>query len=210
MDSWVIGAVANGVVASAYLAIASTIFWNLKQSGQLSQNRLGLATAMIFLTCASHHGSHTIHFLLPSVGLEVDEGLALREGWEWHTATVDIWTAAVGVWYWSLRKTYAPLMRGAKLFEDMKERQRQALEINDNVVQGLTVAHMALASKDENRSMEAMEATLAKSRRIISDLIGEVGEEKRLAPGELVRTEPAVVVRDARASTPESGNRAAG
>ena len=96
-------------------------------------------------------------------------------------------------------------MRGAQLFEDMKERQRQALEINDSIVQGLTVAHMALASKDENRSLEAMEATLAKSRRIISDLIGEVGEETRLAPGELVRTNPAVVLADARASAPERG-----
>ena len=209
MDSWVIGAVANGVVASAYLGIASTIFWSLKQSGQLSQNRLGLATAAIFLTCAAHHGSHTIHFLLPSLGLEVDEGLALRAGWEWHTATVDILTAAVGVWYWTLRKTYGPLMRGAKLFEDMKERQRQALEINDNVVQGLTVAHMALASKDESRSMEAMEATLAKSRRIISDLIGEVGEDTRLAPGELVRTNPAVVFADARASASDRDSRTA-
>ena len=194
MDTWIVSEFANGDVASTYLGIASTIFWNLKQSGQLSQNRLGFATALIFLTCASHHGSHTIHFLLPAAGLAVHPGLALRAGWEWHTAAVDVVTAGVGVWYWSLRKTYGPLMRGAKLFEDMKERQRQALEINDNIVQGLAVAHLALASKDESRSLEAMEATLAKARTIISDLIGEANEETRLAPGELVRTKPAVVL----------------
>ena len=210
MDSWIVAAIANGVVATAYLAIATTIFWNLRQSGQLAQNRLGLATATIFLTCASHHGSHTLHFLLPYAGIESDSGMALRAGWEWHTAAIDIVTAAVGVWYWSLRKTYGPLMRGAKLFEDMKDRQRQALEINDNIVQGLTLAHMALASRDEGRSLEAMEATLAKARTIISELIGEAGEETRLAPGELVRTKPAVVLADGTTSAARAETRSNG
>ena len=205
METWMIGAAANGVIGVAYVAIATTIFLNLRRSGQLSQNRLGVATAAIFLTCAVHHGSHSVHMLLPYVGLEVHEGTAMREAWSWHISSWDVVTAAVGVWYWSLRKTYGPLLRGAKLFEDMKERQRQALEINDNIVQGLTVAHLALASKDENRSLEAMEATLAKSRRIISDLIGEVGEERRLAPGELVRTRAAVVLGGQRPTRDDGG-----
>ncbi len=36
------------------------------------------------------------------------------------------------------------VLRGAQLFEDMKVRERQALEINDNIVQGLSVAKYAL------------------------------------------------------------------
>ena len=50
----------------------------------------------------------------------------------------------VALYYLSLRGSYASVLRGAQLFEDMKVRERQALEINDNIVQGLSVAKYAL------------------------------------------------------------------
>ena len=192
--AWQVAAVANLIVAVAYLAISAAIARPLIRTGQLWANKLGTATAAIFLTCAVHHGMHGVHMTLPVLGILEHSGHALRTAFGWHQAGWDILTASVGVWYWSLRRLYAPLMRGAQLFEDLKERQRQALEINDNIVQGLTVAQMALALDERKESKQALESTLVSARRIISDLLGEVDSpETRLGPGDLVRSAPAVV-----------------
>src|SRR3546814_11506525 len=98
---------------------------------------------MIFFSCGVHHGTHSVHLVVPSLGWDEQAGLALREAFSWHVTAWDVLSAGVGVFYWSLRKTYGPPMRGAALFEDMKARQRQALALNDDVVQGLAVARMA-------------------------------------------------------------------
>jgi signal transduction histidine kinase len=193
---WKVGAAANLAVALVYLAIAVAIVRPLVRERQLRANRLGTATAAIFLTCAVHHGSHAVHVLLPYVGLEVHEGLALRAAFNWHVVGWDVLTAAVGIYYWTLRRTYGPLMRGAKLFEDMKERQRQALEINDTIVQGLFVAQTALALGERETSEEALHTTLESARHIISDLLGEVGSELAPRPGQLVRDAPALIGRE--------------
>jgi signal transduction histidine kinase len=190
MDSWQVGAVVNGITAVAYLAIVVAIVRPLVQSGQLRQNRLGVATAAIFFTCAVHHGSHTLHLFGPSFGFEEEEGRAMRTAFTWHISSWDVLMAGVGVWYWTLRRTYAPLMHGAKLFEDMKERQRRALEINDDIVQGLTVAKLALELDDPDASREALAGTLVAAQGIISDLLGELGSPNRLAAGELIRSRP--------------------
>lgn len=75
---WQIGAAANLIVAAACLAISVAIVRPLIREGQLGSNPLGLATAAIFLTCAVHHGTHSLHMLLPYVGIGLEEGLALR------------------------------------------------------------------------------------------------------------------------------------
>src|SRR5205814_3550929 len=136
---WTIGAASNAVIAVAYLGIAWAILSPLLRTGQLKQNRLGAVTAAIFLTCAAHHGLHSLHMLLPTVGVAVQEGTTLRSVWDWHMVVVDLFGVAAAVYYWMLRGLYGPLMQGAKLFDDLKEKQRQALEINDSIVQGLTV-----------------------------------------------------------------------
>jgi hypothetical protein len=188
---WRIGAGANFVVALAYLGIAYAILRPLIASRQLRSNRLGAATAAIFLTCAVHHGGHTVHMLLPVIGVERDHGLALRSAFDWHQAAWDVLTAAIGIYYWTLRRTYGPLMRGATLFEDLKQRQAQALEINDEIVQGLTVAKLALETGHTDRSVMAMEATLVAAQEIISSLLGDEGEENRFGAGHLRRSGPA-------------------
>jgi signal transduction histidine kinase len=190
---WQLGTVANGVVALAYLAIAWAILRPLLKTNQVPSNRLGTATAAIFFTCAVHHGGHAVHMLLPALGVETAHGLALRQAFDWHQALWDVLSAGVGLWYWSLRSHYSPLMRGAALFDDMKERQRQALEINDNIVQGLAVAKMALDLDQRDVSRDGLEAALTSARQIISELLGESGTETRLGPGDLVRRTPAMV-----------------
>jgi hypothetical protein len=196
MNSWQVGALTNGITAVAYLAIVYAIVKPLVQSRQLRQNTLGVATAAIFFTCAVHHGSHTVHLLGPSIGFEHHEGLAMRQAFTWHISGWDVLMAGVAVWYWTLRRSYGPLMRGAKLFEDMKERQRRALEINDNIVQGLAVAKLALELDDVDTSRQAVAAALASAQGIISGLLGEAGSQNRLAAGDLVRTHAAEVVPD--------------
>ena len=169
---WKIGLVANAVVAIAYLMIAAAISRPLLKSGQLRSNPLGAATAAIFLTCAVHHGGHSVHMLLPYLGSEKLQGLALRTSYDWEAAIWDVITAAVGIYYWTLRRTYAPLMRGAKLFEDMRQREQQALELNDNVLQGLVVAKMALELGQQDKATGALESAIASASHMISDLLG--------------------------------------
>jgi signal transduction histidine kinase len=188
---WKIAAVANGVVAVAYLLIAWAIASPLVRTQQLRTNKLGTATAAIFFTCAVHHGSHSVHMLLPAFGIEEEHGAAMRAAWDWHNAAWDVLTACVGVYYWTLRRHYGSLMRGAALFNDLKERERQALQLHDEVVQGLVVAKMALELDRKDQSQEALTATLASASQIINDLIGRSNEDVRMGPGDLVRERPA-------------------
>jgi signal transduction histidine kinase len=188
---WKVGAAANGIVAIAYLLIAWAIAAPLVRTQQLRTNKLGAATAAIFFTCAVHHGSHSVHMLLPSLGIDDEHGEAVRAAWDWHNAAWDVITACVGVYYWTLRRHYGSLMRGAALFNDLKERERQALQLHDEVVQGLVVAKMALDLDRKDQSQEVLAATLASASQIINDLIGRSSEDIRLGAGDLVRERPA-------------------
>ena len=192
--TWEISTAANLVIGIAYLAISYIIIGGLIRTNQLTSNKLGLATGLIFLTCGVHHGTHSIHMLLPSFGVQDQAALDLRNAWHWPSVTWDLVGAAVAVWYFSLRGSYASVLRGAQLFEDMKVRERQALEINDNIVQGLSVAKYALDQGHDDRSKAAVEDTLKSAREIITELLGERDSEVELGPGELRRKRPATVV----------------
>lgn len=199
---WVIATVSNAVVAIAYLLISISILRPLVASGQLRSNPLGAATAAIFLTCAVHHGGHTVHMLLPYAGIGEAQGLAMRAAFDWQMATWDIVSAVVGVYYWSLRRTYSALMRGAKLFEDLRQREQQALELNDEVLQGIVVAKMALDLDDRERCQAALETSISSASRIITDLLGPDAQGSR--SGLLRRTAALGDGSDRNRSTPGS------
>jgi signal transduction histidine kinase len=84
-------------------------------------------------------------------------------------------------------------MSGAKLFEDLRERQRQALEINDNIVQGLATAKLSLELDQHALTREALETTLASARGLITELLGDVAERQTFEPGDLRRTQAALM-----------------
>lgn len=195
MEWWTVGAAANVVILIAYLTIATMIGAGLLTTGQsLRENPLGWATFALFFTCAIHHGSHPVHQLLPAVGLEVETGEAMRRAFDdWHISSWDLVTAAVGIWYLSLRNRFPALVRGAAIFEDMKVRQHQALDIHDNILQGLTTAKISFEMNRVDDGMKALEDTLASSRKIITDLLGDDTLDPSLRPGELRRDRAALM-----------------
>ena len=190
MDWWTVGLVANAVIAVAYSGIVAFIVVPLARSRQLTKNRLGAATAAIFLTCALHHGIHALHLVLPSLAGDVAQGTAVRAEWGWELAAWDVVGALVALYYFGLRRTYGSLMQGAQLFYDLRRRERQALEINDNVLQGLVVAKMALELDQQDTAVAALDASIAAASRMISGLM--TTDDRPVAAG-LLRTRPAVL-----------------
>ena len=191
--NWQIGAAANFVTMVVYFLIVLAILVPLVREKQLRANRLGSATALIFFTCAVHHGSHTVHMLLPEIGIAQTSGWAMRAAFDPTAVVWDLFTAAVGIYYWTLRRTYGALMSGAKLFEDLRERQRQALEINDGIVQGLAAAKLSLDLGQTDITRESLESTLAAARGLITELLGEVSERPGFEAGELRRSQAALL-----------------
>ena len=202
--SWYVGMVCNAGIGVAYLFISLAVAVPLARSNQLRSNPLGAATAAIFLTCAVHHGSHAVHMLLPSFGLDDERGLAMRTAWDWPLSVWDAVGLVVAVYYWSLRRNYGSLMRGAQLFEDMRKREQQALELNDSVLQGLVVAKLALDLGDTPRAQKALATSIGSASSIITDLLGS--EHFSI---DLMRSAPAMVDNDERptARPPEGHGR---
>lgn len=65
-----------------------------------------------------------------------------------------------------------------------------ALELGDDIVQGLTVAQLALDVSDGARSAEAVERSLSTARQVITELL-ERAHKAEIVPGDLRRTKPA-------------------
>jgi hypothetical protein len=65
--------------------------------------------------------------------------------------------------------------------------RRHALEVNDDVVQGVTAARMALALGRSEQADAAIESALAAARKIVNDLLGDAGTEGKLLAGGLRR-----------------------
>jgi hypothetical protein len=85
----------------------------------------------------------------------------------------------------SLERVAAADLR-ARLDKATMKRQ-QALEINDNIVQGLAVAKYSFDLGQHDKARDAVEGTLVAARAIISELLGDVGDDTELGPGALKR-----------------------
>ena len=202
MEWWQIAAGANGVIALAYLGISAAVLLPLVEAGQLRSNRLGLATALIFFSCAVGHGGHALHLLLPAVGLDTAHGEMARGAVDWHLTTADIASATVGVWYWTLRRSYGRLLQGASLFEDLAVRQRRAAEINDTVVQGIVTAQLARRLGRDDEADAALEGTLVAARELVSGLLDDAAGGRKPDAGDFVRRTAATVGVDAAQARP--------
>jgi hypothetical protein len=74
-------------------------------------------------------------------------------------------------------------------------RREKALEINDNIVQGLAIAKYAFDLGRMDQAQQAINDTLAAARAIISDLLEQIAPGEELHPGSLVRAQPASLPR---------------
>ena len=77
----------------------------------------------------------------------------------------------------------------AQRLGEAQQRRRQALEINDNVVQGLTAAIFALEADPNPVVFGFVDRTLAAARRMMDGLVEPTGPH--LVPGDLVRASAA-------------------
>lgn len=57
--------------------------------------------------------------------------------------------------------------------ENLRQRQRQALDIHDNVVQGLAMAKLSFEVGETDAGMAAIDETLAAARAFVTDLLGD-------------------------------------
>jgi hypothetical protein len=123
VDLWWLSATLKGLVAVSYLAVSAAIMMPLARLGQLRRNRLGTATGAIFLTGAIGHGLHAAHPVLSYLELAHAGRAPPGEGLAWHDVLWDALTAAMGIFYWTLRRTYTPLVRGPAMSDDLATRQ---------------------------------------------------------------------------------------
>ena len=172
MHWWYLGAVANAVIVAAYVAISAAIIRAVVRSRRSHRNPLALALAAVFLTAGVHHG------LLFATRHALDA---------WETSAWDVAVAAAAVWCWALRSRFPALVRGAAAFEDLKRRQKHALEIHDDLVQTLAAAKLSLELEKPEEGLDAVERMLHASRRTMTDLLGDQESEIELGPGDLRR-----------------------
>jgi len=188
---WHVSAATNGVILVALGAVGVSLGRQLLIQRRWRSSPLAVATAGVFLTSAIHHGFHPGHELLTALGSEGEVGAALRRTFDaWHISTWNVLLALTALWCWAMRSRLPALVGRSTRFEDSLERERQALEIHDNVVQGLATAKLAFELNETERGMSALEQTLAGARRIITDLL-DTPRELPLDPGELRRDRPA-------------------
>jgi signal transduction histidine kinase len=145
----------------------------------------GLAIAFV----AIHHG------VASTVSAEsvFNHPAALNNPWKWaaiHGAFV-LGASAANIFAWRLNEEAAGETEAYRLrLEEGERRRLSALEINDNVVQGLAIVTSALALGQDDLAKDAATRTIAAARAIISDLLGDDGEA--IPAGSLRRVSAAV------------------
>ncbi len=98
----------------------------------------------------------------------------------------------------------------AARLREAQVRRRSALEINDNVVQGLSAGLYALEGGETDTATRLHRRTLAAARQLMSDLL-EPLDGTDLRPGDLVRSRPSTIdgAPDAQEVADPTGPRAA-
>jgi two-component system cell cycle sensor histidine kinase/response regulator CckA len=136
---------ANMVIMIAYAAIMVAIVVPVARAGQLRTNRLATATALIFFSCAVGHALHavmTYRTLVQTTDthrMHMDAG-----GWPWTSAVWDLITAAVGVYYWTLRRGYGVLLgKGAIYVDPWGQRRLEEADARERAARDIAEAQRA-------------------------------------------------------------------
>jgi diguanylate cyclase (GGDEF)-like protein len=121
---WTATVILNAVITASYVVIAGLIWRGLVLTRQVRTNPLALATSLIFLSCALHHGHHAAHVW--------EGGPEMRAAFgAWHSWLVDVAGATVAVVYLSMRRRYGALLNTPSMFEDQvaQETERRLREM---------------------------------------------------------------------------------
>jgi hypothetical protein len=91
------------------------------------------------------------------------------------------------------RRRMATRLRAAtSLVEDLRGRQRRALEFNDEIVQGIATAKLSLELDRLALTAETLETTLASARAVVTELLSDV-THRGPVPGALRRSRAALL-----------------
>ncbi|AGZ42623.1 ATP-binding protein [Actinoplanes friuliensis] len=165
--------IGNIVITCAYAAITVAIVVPVVRAGQLFTNRLAVATAMIFFSCAVGHAFHAAMYWEASWTTATMTGMHQETTtWSlWPSAAWDLFTAAVGVYYWTLRRSYGVLLSGTgSLFVGPQEQQRRHdIELREKVAEGRAQAE---AERDAQAAMLRAVITNSQSSIYVKDLQG--------------------------------------
>ena len=159
---WQLALITNLLISVAYAAVAHHIGVHLTRTRQWRHNLLAATVALFFSSCAVNHVAHSVRLLFQP---------EWRGIWSWHMLAVDSLTALFGLWYFYERFRSPAMSRGAALFEDSAVRRRDAMDIQDNVAQGLIAARYALDRGDARAADAAVAAAVESARRVITDLL---------------------------------------
>lgn len=189
---WMVTVAANAIMVVIYGLVATSMITALIDGRQWRTNPLLTATAAVFVTCTLGHGSHMAHALIPSAAVWGVGGSGATDAIraEFGDPRLLWWdsiTAVVAIYFYTLRNRFAIVQKGAALCEDMAKREAQALEMHDNIVQGLAQAKMALDLGQRDEGYAAIDETLQAARRIMTEVLGQEGTELALGPGDIRR-----------------------
>lgn len=171
VDGWTLGFIANAIIATAYLAVAALLAVNAIRTDQWRTNTLGLATVFLYIGCGGGHAVYALQLGAAALGSSAPYAAGARVLYaEVHMWVWDFITAAIGVWYWTMRRRFPTLVTGTAVFEDLRVRQRRALEVNDNIVQGLAQAKLSFELHRDDEALAALARTRAAGHKMVDGL----------------------------------------
>ena len=141
----------------------------------------GLAIAYV----AVHHGIASTMF--PTSVF--NHYAALNNPWKWAVihAVFVLGASAANLYAWRFNEEAAAETEAYRARAEEGERRRQAaLEINDNIVQGLAVITSSLALGKQDLAAATADRTITAARTIITDLLGDASAP--ITPGSLRRS----------------------
>lgn len=129
-----------------------------------------------------HHG--VIGTVAPQDVYSSEAAIANPWGWAALHAGFILAESVACLVAWKKSEQYAALIL------EHRVRRKEALELNDHVVQGLVVAKASFELGDEDGGKRALDATLERAKGLVSDLLGDEATD-----GSLVRERAAAVKR---------------
>ena len=136
----------NLVIMVAYASIMAAIIVPVTRAGQLRTNKLAGATALIFFSCAVGHGLHAL-ITYRTIVASATGGIHLHHdaaGWSWPSAVWDLFTATIGIYYWTLRRGYGVLLGAGAIYTAPGEQNRlDEADARERAARDVAEAHQA-------------------------------------------------------------------